>query len=125
MKLFILLIFLLLAAFLVSPTGNPTKTTGNPTKTKIERHTITVLQINAEWNEKNSIALHKLKGCNIATTYLEQQSTKIQGNFSKIPIIVITTIDKPTTPIKMWEGNILFEPTITVEEVQDYINKLK
>lgn len=118
MKGFIPLIFLLLAAFLVSPTSKPTET-------KIERHTITVLQINAEWNKKNSLALHKLKGCNIESAYLEQQSTKIQDKFSKIPIIAITTIDNPTTPIKMWEGNILFEPTTTVEEIQDYINELK
>ncbi len=118
MKALLPLITLLLAALLVSPTYKPKET-------KIDSHAITVVQINAEWNEKNSVPLHQLKGCNIKTAYLEQQSTKIQDKFSKIPIIAITTIDNPTTPIKMWEGNILFEPTITVEEIQDYINKLK
>ena len=65
---------------------------------------------------------YSLVGCNLEWALLEEQPTKVQEKFSKIPIIALK---KKGEPIKIWEGNIMFEPTVTIEEIQETIDSLK
>ena len=87
-----------------------------------EQYEFTVLHLNAKWNKKNSLDINSLVGCNLEWALLEEQPTKVQEKFSKIPIIALK---KKGEPIKIWEGNIMFEPTVTVEEIQETIDSLK
>ncbi len=85
-------------------------------------HSVTVLQINARWNKKNAVNIDKLRNCNIEWSYLEDHNSNIKKKFTKIPFIVIK---KENQPIVTWEGNIMFEPTVTLEELQDHINSYR
>jgi|TARA_R100000482_G_scaffold89287_1_gene36402 hypothetical protein len=87
--------------------------------TNDKTYDLTVMQINARWNKKNEVKINKLKYCNVEWAYLEDQNTRLQKKFNKIPFIVIK---KGNTPLLTWEGNILFEPTVTLEEIQQHIN---
>lgn len=112
MKTIIPFLIIIMAGLLVTPM--PIE------ETKEDYYEITVLQINAKWNEKNAVDINKLKNCNIEWAYLEDQSSNIQEKFQKIPFIVLK---KNGEPLRYWEGNILFEPTVTVEEIQTHINE--
>jgi len=85
-------------------------------------HSVTVLQINAKWNKKNAVNIDKLRNCNIEWAYLEDHNSDIKKNFAKIPFIIIK---KENQPIVTWEGNIMFEPTVTLEELQNHINSYR
>ena len=118
MKTLIPFLLIIAAAFLVSPT--PISENTPPS----EDYDINVLQINASWNKKNSVPLEKLVGCNVQYAYLENQSRELQERFSKIPIIAITKKSQPNKPLGYWEGNIMLEPTVTIEELQKVIDTL-
>lgn len=110
MRATILLVTLIFAALFVSPM---------PTNEYTENYELTVLQINAKWNESNSLDIDRLKNCNIEWAYLEEQNEDVQNKFQKIPFIVIK---KGKEPIAFWEGNIMFEPTVTIQELQAHVN---
>jgi len=113
MKSVISFIFLIIAAMLISPM---------PVKKEERVHSVTVLQINSNWNKKNSLPLHKLTNCNIEEALYEEQPNHIKKTFNKIPVIAIK---KDGKPYRVWEGNIMFEPTVTVEKLQIYIDSLQ
>ena len=113
MKPLVTIILLVIASMLISPV----------TKKKTEKvYDVTVLQINSNWNKKNSLPLHKLKGCNIEEALFEEQPKTVKENFNKIPVIAIK---KQGKPFKVWEGNIMFEPTVSIEKIQVYIDSLR
>jgi len=107
MKTLLPFLLIIAAAFLVAPTPFPV------TPPSVEDYDINVLQINAS-----------LSGCNVQYAYLESQSKELQQRFSKIPIIAVTKKSQPNKPLGYWEGNIMFEPTITIEELQKVIDTL-
>ena len=110
MRTIFLLVTLIFAALFVSPM---------PIDETTERYELTVLQINAKWNENNALDIDRLTNCNIEWAFLEDQNKDIQDKFQKIPFIVIK---KGNEPIVFWEGNIMFEPTVTLREIQSHIN---
>lgn len=118
MKTLLPFLLIIAAAFLVAPTPI------NSTPPTSKDYDINVLQINASWNKKNSINLEDLVECNVQYAYLESQSKELQQRFSKIPIIAVTKKSEPNKPLGYWEGNIMFEPTITLEELQNVIDSL-
>lgn len=113
MKTLLPLLALLVGALLVSPAKSIKDISEEKT------HSITVLQINAKWNKKNAVNIDKLQNCNKEWAYLEDQNSDIKKKFAKIPFIIIK---KENQPLFAWEGNIMFEPTVTLEEIQDHIN---
>ena len=116
MKTLLPLLALLVGALLVSP-AKPVKDVSKETI-----HSITVLQINAKWNKKNAVNIDKLRNCNIEWAYLEDQNGDIKKKFAKIPFIIIK---KENQPLLTWEGNIMFEPTVTLQELQDHVNNYR
>jgi len=53
---------------------------------------------------------------------IEEQSSAVKEKFSKIPVVALK---KKGEPVKVWEGNIMFEPTVTVEEIQKVLDSLR
>ena len=88
----------------------------------VDDYDYTVLHLNAKWNKKNSLPIHTLNGCNLEYAILEDQPSSVQEQFSKIPVIALK---KGKQPVRVWEGNIMFEPTITVEEIQKALDELE
>jgi hypothetical protein len=85
-------------------------------------YSVTVLQINAKWNKQNAVNINKLHSCNIEWAYLEDQNSSVKKKFAKVPFIIIKKNDEP---LITWEGNIMFEPTVTLKEIQDHINSYR
>jgi len=109
--------FLLLVLFVGVILASPTKPIENLSNDSA--YSVTVLQINAKWNKQNAVNINKLHSCNIEWAYLEDQNSSVKKKFAKIPFIIIKKNDEP---LLTWEGNIMFEPTVTVEELQDHVN---
>jgi len=118
MKTLLPFFLIIAAALLVSPT--PISENSITSK----EYDINVLQINASWNKKNSVSLEKLIGCNVQYANLESQSKELQQKFSKIPIIAVTKKSEPNKLLGYWEGNIMFESNVTVEEIQKVIDTI-
>jgi len=116
MRTLLPLLVLLVGTLLVSP-AKPIEDVS-----KEKTHSITVLQINAKWNKKNAVNIDKLHNCNKEWAYLEDQNGDIKKKFAKIPFIIIK---KENQPLLTWEGNIMFEPTVTLEELQDHVNSYR
>lgn len=116
MRTLLPLLALLLGTLLVSPA----KAIKDVSKETI--HSITVLQINAKWNKKNAVNIDRLRNCNIEWAYLEDQNSNIKKKFAKIPFIIIK---KENQPLITWEGNIMFEPTVTLEQLQNHVNNYR
>lgn len=116
MRNVIILLTILLGIILVSssPIESPT--------TKSDNYPITILHLNAKWNNHNDLDVERLKGCNIEWALMEEQPREVQDKFNRIPVIALK---KDGKPLMLWEGNIMFEPTVTLEEIQKEIDLLK
>jgi len=109
----LILCLLLLLAF--------SSTVENANKIELD-YDYTVLHLNANWNKDNSLPIQTLNGCNLEWAILEEQPKSVQEKFSKIPVIALK---KGNEPVRVWEGNIMFEPTVTIEEIQEVLNELQ
>lgn len=106
------LLFVLLALFV------PTKTIHAP----IESNDITVLQINARWNQNKTIDLKGLIGCKVQFAWLESQNSKMKSNIKTVPTIVVY---KGTKPVRQWAADLSFSLDIDVNEIQNFIDKIR
>lgn len=80
---------------------------------------ISVVQINSRWNAVNSIDLGLLRNCNKENLYLEDQPFSVQRNLPNVPVLIIY---RGKEKISMHGGNIMLEPTVSVEEIQAVID---
>jgi len=118
MRNLIILLVMIVALFL----GTSTNSGSNSTLKPIYDYKVTVTQINSQWNEFNSLPIERLKNCEVRFAYMEDQPQHIQEKYSKIPIIAISIDNKI---IKLWEGDIMFQPTTTLSEIQSVVDTLK
>ena len=81
-----------------------------------------LLEINAKWNDKNSLKQDKIGGIRIDFGWLEDQPKKMQSKIRSVPILVLFKDDKP---IYQWIAGIDFKLEVTEEEFENVINKLK
>jgi hypothetical protein len=88
---------------------------------EVATYKYTVLHLNAKWNNHNSLPIQNLKNVHLEWALLEEQSEEIKNKFNKIPFIALK---ENGTPIKVWEGNIMFKPTVTIEQIQEVIDSL-
>ena len=102
--------------------GSSTKFVSPAPSIPIDPYNITVTQINAEWNQYNSLPIENLKNCKVLFAFMEDQPQHIQEKYSKIPIIAISKNGKI---IKLWEGDIMFKSTTTIKELQSIIDTLQ
>jgi hypothetical protein len=106
-------LLLVLLAFFV-----PTKTIHAP----IESNDITVLQINARWNQNKTIDLNGLIGCKVQFAWLESQSNKMKSEIQTVPTIVVY---KDSRPVQQWAADLSFSLDIDVNEIQNFIDKIR
>lgn len=88
----------------------------------IESNEITVLQINARWNQNKTIDLNGLIGCKVQFAWLENQSDKMKSEIQTVPIVVVY---KGTKPVKQWSADLSFSLDIGVKEIQNFIDKIQ
>ena len=87
-----------------------------------DRHyPVSVVQINSRWNTKNSLDLSSLRNCNTQNAFYEDQPFSIQRNLPRVPAIIIY---KDKDQKAMFGGNMMLEPTVSVDSIQSVIDKL-
>jgi peroxiredoxin len=89
----------------------------------VKAQDITVLQINAKWNEKNNYDLSDLNGVIVKFSYLKDQPKDIQKGITAVPVIVI--IDKTGRVRMQYVADLSFKINVSNMEIQNTINKIK
>ncbi len=89
-------------------------------KAETKKH-IVVTQVNSKWNWHNNLKLERLKGCKYRYAYLEDQTIRNQEALHMVPVIRVT-YDNVFDFV--YEGNIMLEPTITVDSLQRVVDSL-
>jgi hypothetical protein len=106
------LLLVLLALFI------PIKSVNAP----IESNEITVLQINARWNQNKTIDLNGLIGCKVQFAWLESQSNQMKSEIQTVPTIVVY---RDSRPVRQWAADLSFSLDIDVNEIQNFIDKIR
>ena len=84
---------------------------------------VTVLQINAEWNEMNTRRdLSRLTGCSYQFGYLEQQPKSVSDNIKSVPTIIIFVDNRPK---KIYSAGINLKLEMPLSEIQSEIDRLR
>lgn len=84
---------------------------------------VTVVQINAEWNEHNTRRdLEDLRGCAYKFGWLENQPQAIKESVAAVPVVVIYDGDRP---VIQYSADISFRLSTPFEEIQSKVYELK
>ena len=86
---------------------------------------VTILQINAEWNNKNNYDLSDITGATVKFSYLKDQPKDIQKSIVAVPVIVI--MDKNGRVRMQYVADISLKIKVGNLDIQnnvDRINKL-
>ena len=81
-----------------------------------------VVQINAKWNQQNTLYLDNLRGCKYEYAWLEEQGNNLKSQIKSVPVILIW---KDGKRVKTYQAGLDFKLAITKDDVQEYINKVK
>lgn len=91
--------------------------------TSLPEEQVTVVQINAEWNENHTRRdLEDLRGCNYKFGWLEDQPESIKTSVTAVPVVVIYNGDKPA-----WQyvADISFRLETPFNEIQNKIYEVQ
>lgn len=84
---------------------------------------ITVVQINAEWNDNHTRRdLEDLRGCNYKFGWLEDQPAAIKNSVQAVPVVVIYDGDMPAM---QYVADISFRLATPFDEIQEKVYELK
>ena len=89
----------------------------------VKAQDITVLQINAKWNEKNNYDLSGLNGVVVKFSYLKDQPKDIQKGITSVPVIVI--MDKTCRIRMQYIADLSFKINVSNMEIQNTIDRIK
>mgnify|MGYP000052811575 FL=1 len=89
----------------------------------VKAQDITVLQINAKWNEKNNYDLSSLNGVIVKFSYLKDQPKDIQKGITSVPVIVI--MDKTGRIRMQYIADLSFKINVSNMEIQNTIDRIK
>ena len=89
----------------------------------VKAQDITVLQINAKWNERNNFDLSDLNGVVVKYSYLKYQPKDVQKSISAVQVIVI--IDKTGRVRMQYTADLSFKIKASTMEMQNIINKIR
>jgi len=81
---------------------------------------LTLMHINAKWNQSNNYNLRGIKNVKIQYALLEDQAPSIRKQIKAVPIIIL--LDENGKPRGQWKADISFKITATKEEIQNRIN---
>lgn len=81
----------------------------------------TVVQINADWNEKNKIELpYKVNGAKVIYVYLSEQPESLKKQIKVVPVVVLY---KDNKPVRQWVADLTFKMPIPKDELIAEIKK--
>ena len=83
---------------------------------------MTLLHINAKWNDRNDYNLQGLRNVKINKAWLEDQTAEFKSQVKAVPTIVL--IEKDGKPKGQWTADLSFKLTVPKEEIQQRINLL-
>ena len=81
---------------------------------------LTLMHINAKWNQSNNYNLRGIKNVKIQYALLEDQAPSIRKQIKSVPVIIL--LDKNGKPRGQWKADISFKITASREEIQNRIN---
>lgn len=81
---------------------------------------LTLMHINAKWNQSNNFNLKGIKNCKIQYALLEDQAPSIRKQIKVVPVILL--LDKNGKPRGQWKADLSFKITATKEEIQNRVN---
>jgi|TARA_R110000803_G_scaffold4668_1_gene15678 hypothetical protein len=91
------------------------------TSTTLFSQKYSLLEINAKWNNKNSLKKEKIGGVRVKFGWLEDQPKEMQSKIRSVPILVLF---KDGKPIYQWIAGIDFKLNVTEEDFEKVFNKL-
>ena len=83
---------------------------------------ITLLHVNAKWNESNYYNLRGIRHAKILMVNLEDQSAELKAKIKAVPTIDV--IGKDGKPKGQWQADLSFKLNVPREEIQKRINFL-
>lgn len=91
--------------------------------TQIAAQQISVIQINAKWNNSNNRDdFEQLRGCSYNFAWLEDQPESLKSEITSVPTLIIF---KDGRVVKIYNGGLMLQIDVELEEVQRKINALK
>ena len=79
-----------------------------------------LVEINSEWNLKNSAKLDKFKNLEYRNTYLEDQTPAFKKKIKSVPLAILY---KDNNAIARWEADISFKLIITESQIKKAIKE--
>lgn len=81
---------------------------------------LTLMHVNAKWNQNNNYNLRGVKNCKIQYALLEDQAPSLRAQITSVPIILL--LDKNGKPRGQWKAGLSFKIEVPVEEIQNRVN---
>jgi len=73
-----------------------------------------LVEINSEWNLKNSAKIDKVKNVEHRITYLEDQTPSFKKKIKSVPLAILY---KDNDAIARWDADISFKLVVTEEQI--------
>jgi hypothetical protein len=81
---------------------------------------LTLMHVNAKWNQSNNYNLRGVKNCKIQYALLEDQAPSLRAQITSVPIIIL--LDKNGKPRGQWKAGLSFKIDVPVAEIQNRVN---
>ena len=82
--------------------------------TQIYAQKYVLLEINSEWNLRNSAKIDKVNNVKIKKAYLEDQPRSLRDKIKSVPIAILY---KDNNKIAQWNADISFKLIVTEKEI--------
>lgn len=87
----------------------------------VQAQSFTVVQINAEWNSRNTLELpYKINGAKVVFAALEDQPKELRDKIKAVPVILVY---KDSQAIGQFMAGIDFKLYITEEDIKKLIDR--
>ena len=73
-----------------------------------------LVEINSEWNLKNSAKIDKVRNVEYRKTYLEDQPRSLRDKIKSVPIAILY---KDNNKIAQWSADISFKLVVTEKQI--------
>jgi len=83
---------------------------------------ITILQINAKWNQHHNVDLSGLNGCKVQFAWLEDQNEALKNQIKRVPVIMMY---KGNNAVRQWKADLSFTLDVDLQEIQTAVNQYK
>ena len=79
-----------------------------------------LVEINSEWNLKNSAKIDKVKNVEHRITYLEDQTPSFKKKIKSVPLAILY---KDNDAIARWDADISFKLIVTEDQIKKAIKE--